>query len=90
MSPALTPGAGLRPSLCMEAEEEGKADVSGQVGKTELAWLSETPGSGLPWHGHRAEKAPVHRASDLSPAPSSPLEFMLQEDTCLGRFPNYN
>lgn len=73
MSPALTPGAGLRPSLCMEAKEEGKADESGQVGKTELAWLSETPGSGLPWHGHRAEKAPVHRASDLSPAPSSPL-----------------
>lgn len=33
MSPALTPGAGLRPRLCMEAEEEGKADGSGGGGE---------------------------------------------------------
>lgn len=40
----------------MEAEEEGKADVLGQVGKTELAWLSETPGSGHPGMGTGQKK----------------------------------
>lgn len=74
----------------MEAEEEGKADVSGEVGKTGLAGLSETPGvrASLAWAQGRKSTCP----QSLRPEPCSSFssESMLQEDTCLGRFPNYN
>ena len=90
MSPALTPGAGLRPHLCMEAEEEGKADGRGEVGKTGLTWLSETPGVRASLACAQDPKST--RPQSLRPEPGSifPSEFLLQEDTGLGRFPNYN